>query len=324
MQKADLLEFIKLYNLGGEIESTVWETNNTELSTRFITGDKSMIGDVSMKFVGVTEFGNNEFGVLTTKLLINMLSIFGSKVVNVKPRIIEHDGEKKAASLHFDDGDGSKMDFMLADISTVQRSKGLKQMPEMWDLRFDLSTEFIDKYNRSKSALSMCKIFTLAPTENGYNLIFGYSAINTNRVYVPMSESTGENNVDRLISFNAGYMKNILSANKDAKVKQLLVSNEGLAWLHFEDEKYETNYYLVEAVTDSDETDTESELDATTEDTLTDEEKLQTDTVETLAEEAKEMTDTEKEIEKIAEETAVKKSAPKKKKSKKETAEAEA
>ena len=53
MEKERLLDFVGRYHLGGEIEATVWETANGSLSTKFITGDKSMIGDVTMNnFLG--------------------------------------------------------------------------------------------------------------------------------------------------------------------------------------------------------------------------------------------------------------------------------
>jgi hypothetical protein len=66
-------------------------------------------------------------------------------------------------------------------------------------------------------------------------------------------EVDGEQNksIDRPISFNAEYFKNILTANKGAKLAKLEVSDEGLAYVHIEDGDYTANYYLVEAETDA-------------------------------------------------------------------------
>ena len=46
MNKTQLTNFITKYTLGGEIKSTKWTSNGTSLSTRFISGDKSVVGRV--------------------------------------------------------------------------------------------------------------------------------------------------------------------------------------------------------------------------------------------------------------------------------------
>ena len=42
MQKSELIRFINKYSLGTEIKSPKWESSGTSLSTRVITGDKSV------------------------------------------------------------------------------------------------------------------------------------------------------------------------------------------------------------------------------------------------------------------------------------------
>ena len=48
MDKNKLVGFINKYHLGGEIKSTKIESNGKSLSTRFISGDKSVVGSVKM------------------------------------------------------------------------------------------------------------------------------------------------------------------------------------------------------------------------------------------------------------------------------------
>ena len=55
MQKSILLNLISKYNNVGKIESVAWELSGDTLKTRFISEDKSMIGEVSVKGVKCDE-----------------------------------------------------------------------------------------------------------------------------------------------------------------------------------------------------------------------------------------------------------------------------
>ena len=247
MEKERLLDFIERYHLGGEIEAVVWETAKGALLTKFITGDKSMIGDVMMSnFVGFED--EVELGVLTTSHLVKMVSGL-SDDISLKLNKIENDDEIKYVSIGVNDNN-DHITYMLSDLSVVQRSKGLKQVPE-FHLNFNLTGDFINRYIKHKGALSETKIFTILKDKIGdYKIVLGYSQINTNRIEMDI-EGKSSTDVDRPISFNADYFKNILTANKDAKLATLQVSDEGLAYIHIEDGDYIANYYLVEAETDA-------------------------------------------------------------------------
>ena len=49
MNKSQLTNFINKYTLGGEIKSTKWVSKGDSLTTRFISGDKSVVGKVELK-----------------------------------------------------------------------------------------------------------------------------------------------------------------------------------------------------------------------------------------------------------------------------------
>ena len=248
MEKERLLDFVERYHLGGEIEAVVWETTKGTLLTKFITGDKSMIGDVTMNnFMGFES--EVEIGVLTTSDLVKMMTVL-SDDVNLKLNKIENEDETKHVSIDLTDNNND-VTYMLSDLSVVQRSKGLKQVPE-FHLKFDLTKDFVDTYIKAKSALSETKIFTILKNKDGdYKVILGYSQVNTNRITMGIEGDNNSVDIDRPISFNAEYFKNILTANKGAKLATLQVSGEGLAYVHIEDGDYTANYYLVEAETDA-------------------------------------------------------------------------
>ena len=50
MKKEKVLQFISRYNLNGNVEAVKWETNGDNVcETTFITDDKSVLGQVSVK-----------------------------------------------------------------------------------------------------------------------------------------------------------------------------------------------------------------------------------------------------------------------------------
>ncbi len=78
MNKTQLIRYINKYSLGGEIKSVKWISNGAKLSTRFISGDKSVVGSVVVdKFAGVDP---SELGVYNTPQLVALLSVLSDDV----------------------------------------------------------------------------------------------------------------------------------------------------------------------------------------------------------------------------------------------------
>ena len=234
MEKQKLNGFVSKYNLAGLVESVKWESKGGSLTTSFISDDKSVLGSVTMK-----EFEGSDatFGVYDTTKLTKMLSILDS---DVDFSIQDIDG--KAVSLKFKDGSTS-VNYMLADLSVIPNVPDLKQLPP-FNTEIKLDTNFISKFIRAKGALADENNFTFLSKDGKGQIILGYSNINTNRISIDV-DSTSEGDVDP-ISFSATYLKEILVANKEASDATLKISSQGLSHIHFEVDKYESNYYLVE------------------------------------------------------------------------------
>ena len=64
MNKQHLLRFIQKYSLGGVIESVAWNAEGNKLSVRFISDDKTMLGEVD--FNGFTSKPFNRPPILPT------------------------------------------------------------------------------------------------------------------------------------------------------------------------------------------------------------------------------------------------------------------
>lgn len=233
MEKQQLNRFVSKYNLAGLVESVKWESKDGSLSTSFISDDKSVLGNVTMKEFDGT---NLTFGVYDTTKLTKMLSVLGE---SVDFSINDIDG--KVVSLKFKDNSTS-VNYMLADLSVIPNVPDLKQLPQ-FNVEIKLDSNFISKFIKAKGALDENN-FTFVCKDGKGQIVLGHSNINTNRISIDV-DCTCDGDVNP-ISFSATYLKEILVANKEANDATLKISSQGLSHIHFEIDKYESNYYLVE------------------------------------------------------------------------------
>ena len=234
MNKIRLNRYIQKYNLAGLIESVTWKADGTKLTTKFISDDKTVLGELELENFN---FEAAELGIYTTSNLSKLLSVLGDDIDLQVGKV-----EDKAISLSLV-SDGTKASYQLADLSVIPAVPDLKQLPP-FDIQIDLDGKFIDRFIKGKNALSDVDTFTVL-TENGdLNLVIGYSNVNSNRITYKAQE--GYTNSVNPISFSAKYLKEILVANKDATSATLQISTQGLAHIGFKIDDYTSKYYLVE------------------------------------------------------------------------------
>lgn len=229
MNKSKFDGFINRYNLGGEIESVMIKSDDTNLSVRMISDDKTLLGDV---MVAETDFPNGEFGIYTTSQLKGLLSVLDEAITI----------EETTGAVKFSDK-GTKVQYMLAAPSVIPAVPDLKALPP-FDAEVTLNDDFVNKFIRSKGALADADTFTFTVKGGKAEIILGYSSINSNRISISV-ETTATEDVEP-IAFSAKYLKAILTANKGSKSSSLKISSKGLAHASFEDGDYKCNYYLVE------------------------------------------------------------------------------
>ncbi len=234
MEKSRLSNFISKYHLNGLIQSVAWNANGS-LSTRFISDDKSVVGEVKMNtFSGQP----SNFGVYNTDLLVKLLSVLGTDVnFNV------NSAQEKAFALTIDDN-STTVNYMLADMAVIPPTPELKQLPP-FQMSIKITKEFIDKFIKAKSALPEIEHFTVMKNQKlgKYQIVIGYSNTNSNRISLDI-ECDVQEDIDP-ISFSAKYFREILAANKDLNGGTMHVSSEGLAKVDFEIDGFETRYFLV-------------------------------------------------------------------------------
>ena len=234
MNKTRITRFIQKYNLAGLVESVAWKAADGKLVTRFISDDKTVLGELELENFN---FEAAELGIYTTSNLSKLLSVLGEDVDLQVSKV-----EDKAIALSLV-SDGTKASYQLADLSVIPAVPDLKSLPP-FDIQIDLDGKFIDRFIKGKNALSDVDTFTVL-TENGdLNLVIGYSNVNSNRI--TYKAQANYPNAVNAISFSAKYLKEILVANKDATSATLQISTQGLAHVAFKVDDYTSKYYLVE------------------------------------------------------------------------------
>lgn len=233
MDKYKLTRFIDKYHLNGNVNAVIINSKGDTLSTRFITGDKSLLGELKMNS---WNFQDVELGVYDTEQLSRLLGVLDDDVT----LNLTQSGDK-AIALEISD-QYSTVNFMLSDKSVINQPPPLKGIPE-FQLKIKVDTNFITRFIGGKSALPDTDTFTVITSNDGVKLVIGYSSINTNRVTIPVETETYED-IDK-VSFNANLFKDVLVANKECETATLEVSEKGLAKINFKVDQYDVTYYLV-------------------------------------------------------------------------------
>ena len=239
MNKHSLNRFIDKYYLGGNCSSVVLKSDGTNLSTRFITGDKNLLGELTMSD---WKFDKAELGVYNTEQLVKLLSVMSD---NISMNLTK--AGDKVVSLKVSDS-ASSVNYMLSDLSVIGQVPNMKSVPD-FEVKIKVDKSFMNKFVAGKGALADTDNFTVLTNEDGVKIVIGYAEINTNRVTLPVETETYD--VIDNVSFNANLFRDVLVANKECESATLEVSEGGLARINFKVDDYDVTYYLV-AVQDVD------------------------------------------------------------------------
>ena len=233
MNKHSLSRFIDKYYLGGNCSSVIINSKGDKLSTRFITGDKNLLGELHMTG---WDFDKADLGVYNTEQLIKLLSVLSE---NISMNLTK--AGDKAVSLKISDTN-SDVNYMLSDLSVISSPPNLKSIPD-FEVKIKVDKSFMSKFIAGKCALADTDNFTVITDDKGVKIVIGYAEINTNRVTLPV-ETESYDKIEN-VSFNANLFRDVLIANKECEGATLEVSSGGLARINFKIDEYDATYYLV-------------------------------------------------------------------------------
>jgi hypothetical protein len=233
MNKHSLNRFIDKYYLSGNCSSVVINSKGDKLSTRFITGDKNLLGELHMTG---WNFDVADLGVYNTEQLIKLLAVLSE---NISMNLTK--AGDKAVSLKISDTN-SDVNYMLSDLSVISSPPNLKSVPD-FEVKIKVDNSFMTKFIAGKGALADTDNFTVITDDDGVKIVIGYAEINTNRVTLPV-ETESYDKIEN-VSFNANLFRDVLVANKECESATLEVSSQGLARINFKIDEYDATYYLV-------------------------------------------------------------------------------
>ena len=233
MQKDKLNRFIQKYNLGGNVNSVKWDSKGNKLITKFVTPDKSLLGEVVVDKFG---FEDAELGIYQTDQLQKLLNVLTDDI-NLSLKKVG----SKAVSLKVSDN-ATSVDYVLSDLTIIPQPPNLTHIHN-FGTQIKLDSNFINTFIKGKSALSDVDFFTIVNKDDNLSVVIGYASTNTNRVNIPVNSIS--NDITDSISFNANFFKEILVANKECTEAIFKISTEGLSKLEFKVDDYTSTYFLV-------------------------------------------------------------------------------
>ena len=233
MNKHSLNRFIDKYYLGGNCSSVVINSKGDSLSTRLITGDNNLLGELNMTG---WSFDEADLGVYNTEQLVKLLSVLSENITMNLTKAGD-----KAVSLKISDSK-SDVNYMLSDLSVISSPPNLKSIPE-FEVKIKVDKSFMTNFVAGKGALTDTDNFTVITDDDGVKVVIGYAEINTNRVTLPV-ETESYDKIEN-VSFNANLFRDVLVANKECESATLEVSSQGLARINFKIDEYDATYYLV-------------------------------------------------------------------------------
>ena len=166
MNKHSLNRFIEKYYLGGNCSSVVIKSDGNKLSTRFITGDKNLLGELTMSD---WKFDSAELGVYNTEQLVKLLSVMSE---NISMDLTK--AGDKVVSLKISDS-ASDVNYMLSDLSVINTPPNLKSIPE-FEVKIKVDKSFMQKFVAGKGALADTDNFTVLTGDDGHYAV-NYSGL---------------------------------------------------------------------------------------------------------------------------------------------------
>jgi hypothetical protein len=236
MNKSELNKFIDLYNLNGTIESVKIISDGDKAKTSFVSDDKTLAGTVTFSSVTLEK---GEYGIFDTAQLKKMIGVLEENIEITVNKISD-----RPVSWSVSDG-STDSTVLLADLSVIPSAPKVKEI-KSYDVEIPMNDEFIERYIKAKNALPDVDTFTLLINKKDkMELVIGHSNINTNRIKLDVAPIQGKDKLEKPISFNANYFKEIVSKSKGLGGITFRVSAAGISNISFGSKEFDATYYLI-------------------------------------------------------------------------------
>lgn len=236
MTKDVLINVIERYYLGGLTEQVRFKIKNKQLQINFATILKDCIGEVKTE----TDLEDCELGVYDTTQFYKLVKVVKDPIqINVIKK------DEKALKLEISDANFDLF-YNLGDLGLISEGKLSNELPDPV-VSMNLSPEFIDKFIKAHNALEKAEKFQIKTEitkqkEKTVKFVIGLTDKFSNKI--SFSEPTTEYNELPTFTYNVLNFREILSNNKDSKLKMFIYSM-GIVRVDSINDKISTSYYLV-------------------------------------------------------------------------------
>jgi len=241
INKLDLTSIISKYYLSGMIEAVKWEIKDNNLTIKFTSPDRSMLGVVKHSNFGIED---STIGISNTTQLNKLLSITNG-YLDLKYNKIN----KLITKLIISDNQFT-LNYAVADVMIIPKA-GEYVGDEIYNIEAEIDNESINAIVKAKSALSdsdtvVFKPYTNADNELQVEMEFGGNIEHANKVsfYIPNIKTTNLPS-DFKAHYDSNMIKEIMYCNKDVSSGRMSINLDGIMKLSFESGDLHSEYYLV-------------------------------------------------------------------------------
>lgn len=241
INKLDLTSIISKYYLSGMIEAVKWEIKNNNLTIKFTSPDRSMLGVVTHSNFDIED---STIGISNTTQLNKLLAITNG-YLDLKYNKIN----KLITKLIISDNQFT-LNYAVADVMIIPKA-GEYVGDDNYNIDAEIDNESINAIVKAKSALADSDTVVFKPYTNNdgelqVEMEFGGNIEHANKVsfYIPNIRTH-----QLLDNFKAHYdsnmIKEIMYCNKDVSSGRMSINLEGIMRLSFESENLKSEYFVV-------------------------------------------------------------------------------
>lgn len=236
MNKSKFVDFINKYHLNGGVNSVTIGVSGNTIQTRFISEDRTMVGNVEMTSEELGDIGDEKLHIYRTDALLKLMSALND---DVQMNFLKNGNE--VASVNMEDSAKTKVTFMMASPDAIPKVPSSTGDPE-FQCVMELNNEFYSTFIKSRNAIPEAKNFAISSTDSEVTVTINYT--NTSADNVKFIRNVMGNEEMKAIPFNVDHFKEIITANRGID-GEISVSSAGLAKIVFKDEEFTNVYYLI-------------------------------------------------------------------------------
>lgn len=241
INKLVLQNIISKYFLNGINEAVRWDIKDDILKIKFTSPDRTMIGSVLYKGIGLED---STIGISNTTQLNKLLAITSGFLE------LKYQKHNKFINKLIVSDNQFTLNYALADTLIIPKA-GEYIGDEQYNIEATLDNESINAIVKAKSALAdtdtvVFKPFINADSDLQLEMLFGGNIEYSNKVSFYLPDITTKDLPNEFKAhYNSNLIKEIMYCNKDVSHCVMGINLDGIMKLAFDSGSIKSEYYLV-------------------------------------------------------------------------------